>query len=498
MAYLTSRIPAPSVACNDILHIVKTTDTSQNPAGSSFKATVSQLFQCCVNDFYVKNIHGCNTGDLFVQPLDEGDVFFGDNTAEDGFTIKLDVGTAGRTRLGLHTNTPQYTFDFYSNTAEGRFFWADNYPAGDIFDSWLQIVHIGTPSNFIGTQMVVDGGDGLGTRSIGIFVRGTSDTNSVAAEMCNPGECALVGSSRTINLNIVKRMDTQNTYTDNINFYAGVNVDETPIPHMTIRGRNGTDGGETYQEGNVGINVLNPIEKLDVGGTIRSRSGLRVAFSGTIGTNLYVNDNLTVGDSASVAGNLLVTGDETLNGNLFMTPNRKIGIGTTSPTEQLDCSESARFRNVGIAGGTNKALYVTSNGTLTTNASDARLKENISTIENALEKVTSMRGVNFSWKEDESSTMTLGFIAQELEQAEPKLVYTNENTEEKTKGVRYDLIGPLLVEAVKELDQKTSFIEYTPSSVNDEFGVKGQRTYDDNFMYIKTGSGWKKLPLMDI
>jgi hypothetical protein len=77
-------------------------------------------------------------------------------------------------------------------------------------------------------------------------------------------------------------------------------------------------------------------------------------------------------------------------------------------------------------------------------------------------------------------------------------MFTNETTEDKIKGVHYDMVGPLLVEAVKELDQKTSFIEYTPTSVNDEFGVKGQRTYDDNFMYIKTGSGWKKLPLMDI
>ena len=94
--------------------------------------------------------------------------------------------------------------------------------------------------------------------------------------------------------------------------------------------------------------------------------------------------------------------------------------------------------------------------------------------------------------------MVLGLIAQEVEEIEPKLVFTNENTEEKIKGVHYDMVGPLLVEAVKELEQKTSFIEYTPTSVSDEFGVKGQRTYDDNFMYIKTGSGWKKLPLMDI
>jgi hypothetical protein len=426
MAYLTSRTQASSVACSDLVHIVKTNVfVDGNPDGSSFKATVGQLLSgCCVNDFYVKNIHGCNTGDLFVQPLDEGDIFFGENTAEDGFTIDLNVDAKGRTRLGLHTNTPQYTFDFYSNTGEGRFLWADNYPAGNIFDSWLQVLHSGTTSNFIGTQMVVDGGDGLGTRSIGIFVRGISDTNDVAAEMCNPGECALVGSSRTINLNIVKRMDTQNTYTDNINFYAGVNVDETPTPHMTIRGRNGTDGGETYQEGNVGINVLNPTQKLDVGG-------------------------------------------------------------------------NARFRLISTIAGS-FSLHVTSTGVLTTTASDVRLKENISTIENALNTVTSLRGVNYSWKDDETSKNRLGFIAQEVEQVNPDLMFTNETTEDKIKGVHYDMVGPLLVEAVKELDQKTSFIEYTPTSVNDEFGVKGQRTYDDNFMYIKTGSGWKKLPLMDI
>ena len=77
-------------------------------------------------------------------------------------------------------------------------------------------------------------------------------------------------------------------------------------------------------------------------------------------------------------------------------------------------------------------------------------------------------------------------------------VFTNENTEDKIEGVHYEMFTPLLVEAVKELEQKTNFIEYTPTSVSDEFGVKGQRTYDDNFMYIKTGSGWKKLPLMDI
>lgn len=506
MAYLTSRIPAPSVACNDILHIVKTTDTSQNPAGSSFKATVSQLFQCCVNDFYVKNIHGCNTGDLFVQPLDEGDVFFGENTAEDGFTIKLDVGVAGRTRLGLHQNNPGWTIDAYSYDDRQRLFWYDNLGsiAGDAYDNveYFAISGAGELTSAVvvygpgGANETVQGAGGIGMGFIGFdFI-----TNDTIDGFGAPGDAFIAAAGCTENLNIIndRRNAACDSSSDNIRFYAhygAEGTDATPnTPHLHIHGR----ANAVSEQGEICVYCIDPTERLDVNGTIKSRANLNVALSGSIGTNLYVNDDLTVGADADISGDLIVDGDETLNGNLFMTPNRKIGIGTTSPTEQLDCSESARFRNVGVAGGTNKALYVTSNGTLTTNSSDVRLKENISTIENALEKVTSMRGVNFSWKEDESSTMTLGFIAQELEQVEPKLVYTNENTEEKIKGVRYDIIGALLVEAVKELNEKTKLKEYTPTSISDPYGEKGDQVFDDNFMYIKTGAGWKKFPLMDM
>ena len=40
MAFLTDRTLAPNVTTNDLIHIVITGDTSQNPAGSSYKATI--------------------------------------------------------------------------------------------------------------------------------------------------------------------------------------------------------------------------------------------------------------------------------------------------------------------------------------------------------------------------------------------------------------------------------------------------------------------------
>jgi len=44
MAILTSRSPASGVTLNDLIHIVITSDQSQNPAGSSYKATIGQVF----------------------------------------------------------------------------------------------------------------------------------------------------------------------------------------------------------------------------------------------------------------------------------------------------------------------------------------------------------------------------------------------------------------------------------------------------------------------
>ena len=43
MAFLTDRTLTTGVSTNDLIHIVITGDTSQNPAGSSYKATMGQV-----------------------------------------------------------------------------------------------------------------------------------------------------------------------------------------------------------------------------------------------------------------------------------------------------------------------------------------------------------------------------------------------------------------------------------------------------------------------
>jgi hypothetical protein len=77
--------------------------------------------------------------------------------------------------------------------------------------------------------------------------------------------------------------------------------------------------------------------------------------------------------------------------------------------------------------------------------SDIKLKKNIQTLTNSLDKVLSMRGVEFD-RIDIEGKHQIGFIAQEVESIIPELVSENQGT----KSVAYGNITALLVEAIKE------------------------------------------------
>ena len=86
------------------------------------------------------------------------------------------------------------------------------------------------------------------------------------------------------------------------------------------------------------------------------------------------------------------------------------------------------------------------------NYSDIRAKENIVTVDNALDKVMQMRGVYFNFKENSLHVDTekqVGVIAQEMELVLPEVV--KYDAEGDTYSVAYGNISAVLIEAVKEL-----------------------------------------------
>ena len=80
--------------------------------------------------------------------------------------------------------------------------------------------------------------------------------------------------------------------------------------------------------------------------------------------------------------------------------------------------------------------------------SDRRVKDNIETIENGLEKVTKLRGVSYTRNDIEDDTTKIGVIAQEVLEVLPEVV----KQDDKGKySVSYGNMAGLFIEAIKDL-----------------------------------------------
>ena len=109
---------------------------------------------------------------------------------------------------------------------------------------------------------------------------------------------------------------------------------------------------------------------------------------------------------------------------------------------------------VGISGALNVGGDITA-----FSSSDVSLKENITPISNAVDKVRSISGNTFTWNEKSvyNGEEGTGIIAQEIEAL--GLPGVTATREDGTKAVRYDRLVPLLIEAIKELDGKIKSLE---------------------------------------
>jgi hypothetical protein len=110
------------------------------------------------------------------------------------------------------------------------------------------------------------------------------------------------------------------------------------------------------------------------------------------------------------------------------------------------------FRIGGWSAGANRfQMDMSGNLTMAGNVtafSDIRLKTNIQTIENALDKVMNMRGVSF--ERIDNGEKNIGVIAQEIKEVLPEVVMQHEG-EDQFMSVSYGNIVGVLIEAIKEL-----------------------------------------------
>lgn len=124
--------------------------------------------------------------------------------------------------------------------------------------------------------------------------------------------------------------------------------------------------------------------------------------------------------------------------------------GAIAIGQNVATSSTVAFAGVNVDG----AIVATGNITAFGSVSDRNKKENIVPITNALDKVSQLGGYNFNYIGDD--TPMTGVMAQELQEVLPGAVYTTTDpkTGEETLAVRHGNVIGLLIEAIKELQEK--------------------------------------------
>jgi hypothetical protein len=319
------------------------------------------------------------------------------------------------------------------------------------------------------------------------------------------------GSGRTLSLesegDFQITIDSGNTQTDRV-FKIGRNSKGS---------FSGSDELLRVQEnGNVGIGTNTPTERLHVNGKIRIGTQATSDFDAvradrtlTGGDGIQAIGNLTANRTVNVDDTVIrTTGNQILGGTKTFT-NAVVLNTAGSTTSHAVRGDRELIAGTGLAGGGNLASNVTLtlqniasgstsqgavyyngtsrsagrfyggttnpnattrlnyNGNLHVNElhavgnitafSDERLKTNIEVIPDALNKVLSVRGVTFTRIDTENKEERhTGVIAQEIEKVLPEVVST---LEDGTKTVAYGNIIGLLIESIKELNEKIERLE---------------------------------------
>jgi len=137
---------------------------------------------------------------------------------------------------------------------------------------------------------------------------------------------------------------------------------------------------------------------------------------------------------------------ESIYANVFAAKfTGEVGFGTQSPSQKLQVNGNARITSVGTASSSNTALYITDDGTLSTNSSDFNKKHNIRNLPYGLNTINQLNPVAFDWNEDDKTD--IGFIAQDIESIIPETVITNWDSQ---LIFRQEKIIPILVKAIQE------------------------------------------------
>ncbi len=163
----------------------------------------------------------------------------------------------------------------------------------------------------------------------------------------------------------------------------------------------------------------------------------------------YADGRLTIDSSPYLSYKMTVGG----NGAYFKTP-------TGGNFFQIDITQD----NTRLAGHNDQIVFYNSATNKYNNISvqnvfyhsDARAKTNIQNFTNGLNVITRLRPVTYNFINSQNSSLEIGLLAQELEEVLPDAVVTDGSG---TKLVNYNALIPVLIDAVKTLQQEVETLK---------------------------------------
>jgi hypothetical protein len=190
--------------------------------------------------------------------------------------------------------------------------------------------------------------------------------------------------------------------------------------------------------GYIGLGLSNPSTRLQVYETATDSNIVRFTNATTGGAS---TDGLVIRYSTSSGAANVVYDNLEGGGQLFFSGGaerfRITATGTIRPA-------SDGTENCGTSGNRWNTVFAT-NGTI--NTSDIRHKHEINLLNYGLNEVLQLKPVSYKWKNKDD--IKLGFIAQDLINIIPEVVFVGDD-ENKTLGVYYSDIIPVLTKAIQE------------------------------------------------
>lgn len=464
-----------------------------------------------IASFYQLNAQ--NTNNVGIGTLSPNKNAILDITSTSKGLLTPRMTTAEKTTLGTSLSTTDEGMFVYDLTTQSFWYWDGN--------SWIEAIGPMGPTGPAGPAGAdgKDGKDGQDGKDGAVGPTGPTGAAGIAGAAGAQGPTGPSGAD-----------GAQNAWglTGNAGTTSGTNfLGTTDSKDMVIK-TNGTERMRVMSTGNVGIGTSNPSAFLFVDAP-SGTNALRVRTANT--TRLFVGSDGNVGiHSYTPACFLFYKSISTMNDwnvqfesvyddglarfyNTTSTNECRVLMGANEYTGNTYLASGVIGLALGSSGSGGVGVYGASNsgdaygvfgnipngtssssdgwavyadgwaGGLTSwlNLSDKRLKKNITTLSGSLEKILSLRGVEYNFDKTnypdidlDENEKQIGFIAQEVEEIFPEMVkdakissspereasgMKDQRNIYDVKAVSYSTLIPVLVEAIKEQQEIIESLE---------------------------------------